>query len=123
MEMNTVVPVVAEDEERPEHGALRRPVERPCPRPCEIDGGSGCGEEGGDDEEVAGDVGEGAEGGLAPAVGGDGGADVADAEGRGLGGVEEETGVLGSLAVRLLGRRRRHCRRRVVVDLIPICDL
>lgn len=115
---------MAEDEERPEHGALRRPVERPGrPGDGDVNPSGGCGEEGGDDEEVAGDVGEGAEGGLAPAVGGDGGADVADAEGRGLGGVEEETGVLGSLAVGLLGRRRRHCRRRVVVDLIPICDL
>uniref|UniRef100_A0A0E0RCL7 Clathrin heavy chain n=1 Tax=Oryza rufipogon TaxID=4529 RepID=A0A0E0RCL7_ORYRU len=113
--------VVAEDEERPEHGALRRPVERPGrPGDGDVNPSGGCGEEGGDDEEVAGDVGEGAEGGLAPAVGGDGGADVADAEGRGLGGVEEETGVLGSLAVGLLGRRRRHCRRRV--ETLPVLN-
>lgn len=84
-------PVVAEDEDGPEHGALGGPVEGPDEGGVEAEGG---GDEGGDDEEIAEDVGEGAEGALDPAMRGDGGADVGDpergwrrgVEGRGLGG-------------------------------------
>jgi hypothetical protein len=100
---------VSEDEERPEHGALDRPVERPHGPAVEPPRGGG---ERGHDGDVAGDVGERAEGALAPAVGGHGGAHVADAERRRLCGVELGAVVLGGLAAGLLLLPLLpHCRR------------
>jgi hypothetical protein len=73
------VPVVAEDEERPEHGALRGPVERPDEPAVEARGGRG---EPQDDDDVAQHVGHGAPGVLDPAVLGDGSADLRQPERR-----------------------------------------
>ena len=79
------VPVVAEDEERPEHGALRGPVQRPDEPAVEARGGGG---EPQDDDDVAEDVAHGAPGVLDPAVLGDGGADLRQPERRRRPGVE-----------------------------------
>jgi hypothetical protein len=68
---------VAEDEERPEHGALRGPVERPDEPAVEARGGGG---EPQDDDDVAEHVAHGAPGILDPAVLGDGRADLRQPE-------------------------------------------
>lgn len=65
--------VVAEDEERPEHGSLRRPVERPGEAAVEARGG---GSEGEHHHHVAQHVPHGSPGVLHPTVLGDSGADV-----------------------------------------------
>ena len=67
--------VVSQHEERPEHGALRRPVQRPDEPAVEARGG-----ETQHQDDVAQDVGHGAPGVLHPAVLGDGGADVGQPE-------------------------------------------
>ena len=69
--------VVSQHEERPEHGALRRPVERPHEPAVEARGGGG---EPQHQDDVAQDVAHGAPGVLHPAVLGDGGADVGQPE-------------------------------------------
>uniref|UniRef100_A0A0A9DI07 Fad7 n=1 Tax=Arundo donax TaxID=35708 RepID=A0A0A9DI07_ARUDO len=67
--------VGSEDEERPEHGALRGPVEGPDELAVEARGGGG-------EDDVAQDVAHGAPGVLDPAVLGDGDADVGEPERR-----------------------------------------
>jgi hypothetical protein len=79
------VPVVSEDEERPEHGALRGPVERPDKPAVEARGGGGEAEH---DDDVAQHVAHGAPGVLDPAVLGYGRADLRQPEWRGRPGVE-----------------------------------
>ena len=89
--MGLVLPIVAEDEQGPKHGALGRPVDRPEDPAVEVGGG---GEERGDGDEIPGDVAEGAEGVLHPAMRRDRGADVGDLERRRRGGVEFVGGAL-----------------------------
>ena len=79
------VPVVAEDEKRPEHGALRGPVQRPDEPAVEARGGGG---EPQDDDDVAEHVANGAPGVLDPAVLGDGRTDLRQPERRRRPGVE-----------------------------------
>jgi hypothetical protein len=74
-----------EDEESPEHGALRDPVKRPDEPAVEARGGRGEAEH---DDDVAQHVAHGAPGVLDPAVLGDGRADLRQPEWRGRPGVE-----------------------------------
>jgi hypothetical protein len=72
-----VAAVVSQHEERPEHGALCRPVERPDEPAVEARRGGG---ETQHQDHVAHHVAHGAPGVLHPAVLGDGGADIAQPE-------------------------------------------
>ena len=93
------LPVVSEDEERPEHCALRRPVDGPERPGVERRRRHGQPRHHG---HVPCHVRQRPQGALAPAVGRHGGADVADAEGRRLAGVEDQAAVLGGLGGGLL---------------------
>mmetsp|Transcript_28739 Transcript_28739/g.71217 ORF Transcript_28739/g.71217 Transcript_28739/m.71217 type:complete len:204 (+) Transcript_28739:938-1549(+) len=73
--------VVPDHEERPEHGPLREPVERPNERVVERHGGGG---ERGHDDDVLDEVEQGLAGLLLPQVLGDGLLDVLQREGRRL---------------------------------------